>query len=321
MLVSAIVCTHSLDNYPNLVEAADSLLAQTHPEMEVIIVVDGNAELHKKVSSHYAGNKAVRTVLLKENIGVSGARNAGISAAKGDVVAFTDDDAIADKGWIENLLIAYSEYDAVAVGGKILPMWLGAKPDYLPEELYWLVGVTHEGFAEEKVVEVRNTFGPNMSFRKEVFPKAGLFNENLGFARRGLSYMQAEEAEFALRIRHELGKGVMYNPGAVVYHKIHPSKLKVRILLTRAFYQGYSKALLGKLNLSADPEATERSYLKALLLKYIPGRLTRFYRLTELEKLLMLVACTLAVGLGFVYGHVRAGKLQNGKGDNHHKLG
>jgi glucosyl-dolichyl phosphate glucuronosyltransferase len=305
MLVSAIVCTHSLDNYPNLVEAVDSLLAQTYPEMEVIIAVDGNAELHEKVSAHYAGNKAVKTTLLKQNVGVSAARNAGILVAKGDVIAFIDDDAIAEKGWVESLLSAYSEYDAVAVGGKILPIWLGAKPDYLPEELYWLAGITHQGFAAEKIVEVRNTFGPNMSFKREVFQKAGLFNENLGFARRGLSYIQAEEPEFALRMRRELGKGVIYNPGAVVYHKIPPEKLKVNVLLRRAFYQGYSKALLKKRNISADSVATETSYLKALLLNYIPRRLKRFYRLTELKKLLMLVTCITAVGLGFVYGYVK----------------
>jgi GT2 family glycosyltransferase len=305
MLVSAVVCTHSLDNYPNLVEAVDSLLSQTHTEMEVIVAVDGNVELYEKVSAHYGGNKTVSALLLKENVGVSGARNAGIKAAKGDVIAFIDDDAVAEKRWIENLLSTYREYDAAAVGGKVLPVWLGGKPDYLPEELYWLAGITHEGFAEEKVVEVRNTFGPNMSFKKEVFQKAGMFNENLGFARKGTSYIQAEEPEFALRMRRELGKGVIYNPKAVVYHKIPPAKVKVGLLLKRAFYQGYSKALLKKLSISADSVATERSYLKALLLKHIPGRLKRFYRLTELKKLLMLFACIGAVGLGFMYGYVK----------------
>jgi len=289
-------------------------LAQTHSEMEVIIAVDGSAELHKTVSDHYTGNRAVKTTLLKESTGVSGARNAGIAIAKGDVIAFTDDDAVAEKEWIENLLNAYNEYDAVAVGGKILPIWLGAKPDYLPEELYWLAAITHEGFAEEKIVEVRNTFGPNMSFKKEVFQKAGLFNQNLGFARKGLTYIQAEEPEFALRMKRELGKGVVYNPKAIVYHKIPPSKVKVGVLLKRAYYQGYSKALLRRLNISANSVATERSYLKALFLKYIPRRLKRFYRLTELKKLLMLNACIITVGLGFVFGYVRVSKMQLGKG-------
>lgn len=304
MLVSAVVCTYSLDDFPNLVEAVDSLLGQTHREIEIIIVVDGNEVLYERVSAHYGGKEGVKTVLLKENVGVSGARNAGIKAAQGDVIAFMDDDAVAQKGWVEKLLSTYREYDAAAVGGKIIPISPSDIPDYLPEELYWLIGITHEGFAEEKIAELRNTFGPNMSFKREVFQKAGLFNENLGFARKGTSYIQAEEPEFALRMKQKLGKGVMYNPKAIVYHRITSSKVKVRALLRRAFYQGYSKALLRKLNISADPIATERSYLKAVLLKYIPSRLKRIYHLTELKKLSILVASVISVGLGFVYGSV-----------------
>ena len=272
--------------------------------MEVIIVIDGNEELYDRVVADYQGQDTVTTTLLKESVGVSRARNAGIRVARGGVIAFIDDDAIADRKWIENLLGTYREYDAIAVGGKVLPQWLCQRPDYLPEELYWLVGTTHEGFADNRVAEVRNTFGPNMSFKREVFEKVGEFNESLGFARKGNSYIQAEEPEFALRMKHKLGKGVIYNPDAIVYHKIPQSKLGVRTLLRRAFYQGYSKALLGKLNRSADQIATERSYLKTLLLKYIPLRVRRIYNLTELKKLSVLIASIFSVGLGFVYGYV-----------------
>ena len=129
--------------------------------------------------------------------------------------------------------------------------------------------------------------------------------ESLGFARKGTLYIQAEEPEFALRMKQTLGKGVIYNPDAIVYHKIPQSKLGVRILLRRAFYQGYSKALLGHLNISADSIATERSYLKTLLLKYIPLRMKRIYNLTELKKLSVLIASIFSVGLGFSYGYAK----------------
>ena len=305
MFISAVVCTHSLDNYNNLIEAVDSLLKQTHTENEVIVVVDGNKELYEKVSVQFTGNEAVKTVLIESNIGVSGARNAGIKVARGDVIAFMDDDAFADKHWMDKLIATYREYDAIGVGGKILPVWTQGAPDYLPEELYWLAGVTHKGFAKEKVGEVRNTFGPNMSFRKEVFEKVGMFNENLGFAKRRAFYIQAEEPEFALRVRRELGKGVLYNPAAIVYHRIAPSKLKIKVLLKRAFYQGYSKALMKNLNINADSIATEKSYLRDLLLVNMPRRLKRFYRLTELKKLSFTVASIMAVGLGFIYGNLK----------------
>lgn len=210
---------------------------------------------------------------------------------------------------MENIVKTYEELDAISVGGKILPMWTSGKPDYFPEELYWLVGVTHEGFAEEKVVEIRDTFGPNMSLKREVFEKIGLFNEKLSFARRGTSYMQGAEPEFALRMKQKLGKGVIYNPEAIVYHKIPQSKVKVKMLLKRAFYQGFSKALLRKLGTSSESIITEKSYLKGLLLKYIPQRIKGIClgpaRLTALKELPLLVACTSSVGLGFLYGYMK----------------
>jgi GT2 family glycosyltransferase len=285
-------------------------LKQTHRETEIIIVVDGNEELHKKIVAGYGSNEAIKAVLLKQNMGLCAARNAGIRAAQGNAIAFLDDDAVAERTWVENLVDTYEKFDAISVGGKVLPIWVSGKPDYLPEELYWLVAITHEGFAEEKAIEVRNTFGPNMSFKQEVFEKIGVFNQDFGFAKRGISYIQAEEAEFSLRMKQKLGKGVMYNPEAIVYHKIPPSKVKMKMLLKRAFYQGYSKALLRKLNPSADPIATERSYLKSLLLKYIPRRIKRIYYVSELKKLSILVASITSVGLGFVYGYIKGIKVE-----------
>jgi len=305
MKVSAVVCTHNLDNYQNLVEAVTSLLEQTHRELEVIIVVDGNERLYRRVMEDYGGQERIHVVLLEENVGLSGARNAGIKVAQGDIVAFIDDDAVAEQGWIENLVDIYSKYDAIAVGGKVLPIWLRQKPDYLPEELYWLVAVTHDGFAEEEVTEVRNTFGPNMSFKREVFEEVGGFSEDFGFSQGTPSLAQAEEAEFALRVKQKLGKGMIYKPEAIVYHKIPPSKLGMRTLLRRAYYQGYSKAMLERQKLHADPIATERSYLKALLLRYIPRRMMRIYRPSEMKKLSVLVASIFSVGLGFVCGYTK----------------
>jgi len=289
----------------------DSLLNQSHKEMEIIIVVDGNEELYQRLMEDYALQDKIEVVALKENVGLSAARNAGIRAARGDAIAFFDDDAVAEKRWVQNLVDIYQNLDASAVGGKILPIWLSPPPDYFPDEVGWLVGIPQAGVAEEKVTEVRNTFGSNMSFRRDVFQKVGLFNEKIGFANRGASYMQGEEAEFTLRMKRGLGKGIIYNPEAVVYHKIPEARTKPRTLLRRAFYQGYSKALLNTLIPSPEVLTTEQSYLKDLLFKYIPRRLKGIFSLShavmELKKLSFLVAVILSVGLGFVWGYVKRG--------------
>ena len=308
MLVSIVVCTHSLDNLQNLGEAVNSLLNQTHKEIEIIVVVDGNQELYDRIMKAYNNHGKIKTMVTGESLGAFGAGNVGIKVAQGDVIALLDDDAVADRGWIENLVDIYQKLDAIAVGGKIVPLWLTKKPDYFPLELGWLVGMTQEGFAEDKIAEVRNTWGSNMSFKREVFDKIGLLNAELGFAKGKTTYMQGAEAEFALRMKNKLGKGIIYNPEAIVYHKIPSSRTKPRILLKRAYYQGYSKALMKKHSPLPDTLATEKSYLTDLFFKYIPRRIRGIVSLNavkELKQLSFLSATIISVGLGFIYGYVR----------------
>ena len=96
-------------------------MAQTHREKEIVIVVDSEDEgLNQRMVADYGRQEIVKVVLLKQNEGISAARNAGIGVARGDVIAFIDDDAVADRRWIENLLGSYREYDAIAVGGQSL---------------------------------------------------------------------------------------------------------------------------------------------------------------------------------------------------------
>ncbi len=310
MFVSVIVCTYRSDDYENVLDVVASLLNQTYPEIEIIIVVDGNEGLRKKIATIYNTQDNIQVIASEESIGASGARNLGIRRARGDIIAFLDDDTVTEKRWIEDMINTYQKNDAIAVAGTVLPIWLTKKPDYLPEELYWLVGSTYEGFTKEGVTHVRNALGANMSFKREVFEKVGSFNPDFGFARKGASYIQGEEPEFGLRMQNTLGKGVIYDPNLIVYHKVSEWKTRLRILLRRAFYQGYSKALLKKLSRSPKPLAPEESYLKDLLLKYIPRRIRRvflwFEPLAEMKQLLVLLVTILAVGLGFVYGQLRS---------------
>jgi len=82
------------------------------------------------------------------------------------------------------------------------------------------------------------------------------------------------------------------------------------MLLKRAFYQGYSKALLRKFSSSPEPITTEKSYLKSLLLKYIPQRIKKIYHISEVKKLSILLAVIVSVGLGFIYGFMRKGDIE-----------
>ena len=309
MFVSVIVCTCRDESFTDFQDAVASLLSQTYPQIEIIIVVDGCPELYQKVEKSYAGQTNIQITGLEESQGVSGARDFGIQKARGDIIAFLDDDAVADKDWVDGLVDTYSNSDAIATAGRVLPLWLGKKPDYLPEELYWLLGLTYKGFAEEGLTEVRNALGSNMSFRREVFEQVGTFSQNFGFAEKGASNIQAEEPELALRIKNRLGRGVLYNPALVVRHRVPEYKTKVRVLLKRAFYQGYSKALLKRLSPCPNSLDTEGAYLKDLLFRCVLRKLKALFSVTGSvpagKQLLVLVAITLAVAMGFVYGLIK----------------
>jgi glycosyltransferase involved in cell wall biosynthesis len=189
MLVSIIICTYRSERYEDFVEAVNSLLSQSYNNLEIVVVVDGNRELYDRIlkSGIEEADKVkgkIKVILNEENMGLSASRNKGIKEAKGDIIAFFDDDAVADKNWVKELVKMYEEHDAIAAGGKILPKWVTKKPKYLPEEYYWLVGATHKGFPGE-VTEVRNTFGSNLSFKADVLRELEGFRGEMGMKGKG----------------------------------------------------------------------------------------------------------------------------------------
>ena len=148
-----------------------------------------------------------------------------------------------------------------------------------------------------------------MSFKREVFEKIGYFNENLSFANRGTSFIQGEEPELGLRMLHTFGKGIIYDPNVVIYHKVPGSKLKLSVLLKRSFYQGYSKAFIQRLSYNTPTLKPEKSYLKNVFFVFIPGRIKSIFTgqkpVSQIKKLLLLKMCVALVGIGFIYGYLK----------------
>ncbi|WP_136602536.1 glucosyl-dolichyl phosphate glucuronosyltransferase [Salinigranum halophilum] len=300
MNVSVVICTYSIDMFDHLVDAVNSVLAGTYEDREVVVVVDGDGSLFERIRDRYESHDDVVLHCNDKNLGLSASRNVGVELASGDVVAFLDDDAVAHPEWIERLVSLYRRHDAVAAGGRMTGRWVAGKPAFLPEEFYWLVGVTHRGFPTEEC-EVRNTFGSNISFKREVFEELGGFEPNLG--RFGEKYLQGEETEFAARVRQHYGEGVWYDPDAVVEHKVFDYRTKPGWLVKRAFWQGYSKRVMGELS-SDDDGGEEGVFLRNLAFVFVPGRLrdlARHRRGVDLLQLFALLVFTGTVGLGYLY--------------------
>ena len=286
--------------YPHFSEAAESILSQTYDDVELVVIVDGTQSVYDRVVADYGDRDDVVIECNEENIGLLESRNRGAEIATGDVVAFIDDDAVADEQWIGRLIQAYEAEDAIAAGGKMTPEWVAGKPSFLPEEFYWLVGVTHRGFAEG-AGEVRNTFGSNISFRAEVFEELGGFDTNIG-GRKGDANLQSGETELCVRMKREYGQGVWYDPDAKVAHKIFTYRTEFRWLVDRAFWQGYSKRAMESL---VDTDGSEENdFLKRLLLGFVPDRFVSMLQdrsVTEAKQLVSLLVFTGAVGVGYLY--------------------
>ena len=300
--VSVVVCTYSPTMFDHFVDAANSVLAQTHESVELVVVVDGDESLAERVRERYGTHDDVVIHCNDRNRGLSESRNAGVELASGDVVAFMDDDAVAHPDWIERLVALYERHDAVAAGGRMAARWVAGEPSFLPAEFLFLVGVTHRGFPREEC-EVRNTFGSNISFRREVFEACGGFEANLGLT--GDDNVQGEETEFAARVRRQYGSGVWYDPDAVVEHKVFDHRTDPRWLLDRAFWQGYSKRVMAEV--LPDESDEEGEFLRRLLVEFAPDRarqLVRRRRRADLLQFVMLFVLTAAVGLGYLYAIV-----------------
>lgn len=282
MNASVIINGHTMDRYEDICEAIESVQNQTHVPYEVIFVSDGNEELAERVNGERLHTKVV---LTEENVGCPQARNRGAERASGDLIAFLDDDAVAHEEWLEHLVENAMMTGYPAVGGRMVAQWQTERPMWLPDEFLWLVGVTHEGFGPNgdpgEEGPVRNTFGSNIAFRREVFEDLGGFGGMMG--RQGDSQMQAGETELCARMYEETGQRVWYDPDAIVEHKIPEERTRPEWLLRRAWGQGRSKA-----QMSIGDE--ESSFVSHLVRESVPR---------HLSSVLGLFALTAVVGLGW----------------------
>jgi len=293
--VSVIVCTYSRELFSDTLECINSLTGQDYINKEILLVMDKNDELYKMFLDSIPASVKI---LVNTNPGLSEARNLGIKNANGDIIVFIDDDASADKNYISALLRNYEDVNVVGVVGKILPK---EKPGY-PEELYWIGGFTYKGFPEERC-EVRNVHGCNMSFRREVFGRVGLFDTELG--RVGRKLVTAEETEFSIRVLNSFPNSrIIYDPSVIVYHKVHEYRQTLGYMVRRGYYEGMSKARIEKLYKNNKTLSTEDLYLKYLLTSAIPARLRNIFMLREVipssKEVVVLLLVIASVGIGYV---------------------
>jgi glucosyl-dolichyl phosphate glucuronosyltransferase len=254
--VSVVICAHLVERLPDTIAAVNSVRRQSLPAAEIIVVIDHNPELYRLLTAELPG---VTVVENQEARGLSGGRNTGIAAADGDIVAFLDDDAVADTDWLKFFAASYSDPAVAGVGGLTLPSWDTRRPSWFPAEFDWVVGCTYVGMPTVPA-PVRNVLGGNASYRREVFGVVGGFTTGIGRS-AGKRPLGCEETELCIKLRQRRPDTVlMFDNRAVIWHKVPAARTRFRYFVSRCYAEGLSKAMVTRSVGVRDGLSAERSY-------------------------------------------------------------
>ena len=218
--VSVVVCSYN--GGPTLEQCLRSLLGLDYPVFEVIVVDDGSTDETRAILARFPKVRAIH----QPNRGLSAARNAGLRAATGSIVAYTDSDCFVDPQWLTHLVYQFERSDAAAVGG----------PNLTPED-GWLAdciaaapGQPTHVLESDQVAE--HIPGCNMAFRKEVLEAINGFDPH---------YRKAgDDVDVCWRLQ-QAGFWITFAPGAFVWH--HRRQTTRDYLRQQAGY-GEAEALL-----------------------------------------------------------------------------
>jgi len=218
--VSVVVCSHN--GAATLGECLDRVQELDYPDVELVVVLDGCSD---ECAAIAAGRGAI--VEETDHRGLGHARNVGIETARGEIVAFLDDDAFPDPDWLRFVADRLRDGGFAGVGGPNIP----------PED---------EGFVAECVAaapggpihvlfsdgEAEHVPGCNMAFRKDVLERIGGFDERFRVA--------GDDVDICWRLQ-KAGHRIGFSAGAVVLHRRRDS---VRRYLRQQFGYGKAEAIL-----------------------------------------------------------------------------
>jgi glucosyl-dolichyl phosphate glucuronosyltransferase len=306
LTATVVVCVYTDERWSQIERALDSVAEQTIQPGQVIVIADHNPALCERIAARYPDLEVIPNRFGR---GLSGARNTGIENAKGDVVVFLDDDACAERCWLERLLASYDHESVLGVGGLVLPDWSSVnRPGWLPEEFLWVVGCSYRGLPESRT-EVRNPVGANMSFRRSAFDMAGGFDSSVGRNIAVSRPLGCEETEFSIRLRRiSPGSKIVYEPGAVVHHHVDSSRPTWRYFLKRCYAEGFSKARVAHLSGITTALSSERAYVIHAVRQALYREFSAVWRRGDRTALSRITALTLGVSwtsAGYAWATVR----------------
>ncbi len=245
MKASIIIPTYQRPAF--LLDALKNVRTQNFPADEYeIIVVDNTTIPTPELASLCDSVQPLMCYIHEPRSGLHNARHAGARAAKGDILVYADDDVTCDANFLTEILKPYSDPEVGCVGGKILPAWEVAPPEWTNIFPKSFLSILDDNDGPK---EVQWIYGCNFSIRKKLLFEVGGFNPD-SFGNRKMWWCRGDGEIGLLRKVRAAGGKVIYNPAAVVWHFIPKERLTVEYFRERAFKAGvetsFSKHHYGK---------------------------------------------------------------------------
>jgi glycosyltransferase involved in cell wall biosynthesis len=231
-LVSIIITTYNREKYIGV--CMNALTKQDYPRdrYEIIVVDDGSVDKTSDVVLKYP----VKLIRHEKNLGIPYGRNTGLKNAKGEIIAITDDDCIADKKWLKNLIEPYKNTEIIGVGGIVLPyscnhitekymfetgygnpapIDFGKSKNPLYRFLIYLKDMFKPVAMQGGIIQVQNIYTGNASFRKKDLEHIGGFDEKL---------KTSEDTDVCTRLNMKFrNKKIVFTNKSIILHKHHTS--------------------------------------------------------------------------------------------------
>lgn len=237
MKISVVIPTF---NRPHTIsKAVEKIIANTVQPDEIIIIdqTPDNSTFEALLALIETG----KVIYIKEAFpSLSKARNIGWKKAIGDVIAFTDDDAMADSRWIENIKKSFERKDLNigVLGGQVIPFYEEKNPDWtIPKRWEYLLPVYNQGNSLESFKKGAFPAGVNYSIYRSLLEKFNGFDEAIGPQAGRKIQIPCEDAELALRLDKSIFN-LIYNPSCIVYHPVPLSRQNPEFINNRVLEDG-----------------------------------------------------------------------------------
>lgn len=261
--ISVIICAYTEDRWDLLLQSVASVQEQMLPPCEIIVCIDHNDVLFRRCVRRWAdfagATPPIRVMQNKYDGHLGSARNTAAETATGEILAFLDDDAAADRDWLAILTAPYRDERVGAVGGRPAPVFQAGRPAWFPAQFDWVFGCAYDGLPTSRG-PLAHLIGANMSVRRTLLEQVGGFHSD-----------NHDDMDMCHRVAHLRGhEAVVYEPAAIVRHFVPASRPTWKYFWRRCFFVNKGKVEAFAQMGGAATLGAETRFVRYMLTKCVP---------------------------------------------------